>query len=138
MTEKALRLHFGSKDGEKIERLVSLFNGGFHSPSYTATYPELRETGLPVVQPDKELWTAIWGLVQLYYSALNTERPENTATGAFFRYICILETVGRSTGLRQTFTQVEGQERIMAAGWESVMKGPGPGPSFGPGGRSNN
>jgi hypothetical protein len=55
-----------------------------------------------------------------------------------FRYVCLIETVGRTTGLRQVFTHVDGQERPLQMGWETAIKGPGPGPSFGPGGLSNN
>jgi hypothetical protein len=138
VTEKALRLHMHVEDSERIRRLVGLFNGGFRSPLYTASRAELEEAGLPVTVPDKELWAAIWGVVQLYHSTLYTDRPESAAPGAFYRYVCLLEAVGRLTGLRQTFTQSEGQERIIQIRWDTAIRGPGPGPSMGPGGRSNN
>ena len=138
VTRKALRLHVPADDGEKIERLVDLFNGGFHSPVYTASRNELREAGLPVTEPDKELWGQIWGLVQLYQSALYNDRPDQSTPGTFFRYVCMIESQGRSTGLRQVFAHVDGQERVVQMGWETAIKGPGPGPSIGPGGMSNN
>jgi hypothetical protein len=138
ISEKALRLHLHAEDPERIRRLVDLFNGGFHSPLYTASRAELVDAGLPVVTPDKELWGSIWGLVQLYQATLYSDRPEASAPGAFFRYVCLLEAVGRLTGLRQTFTQSDGQERVLQIRWDTAIRGPGPGPSFGPGGRSNN
>ena len=138
ITEKALRLHMHADNTERIERIVELFNGGFHSPLYTASRAELLEAGLPVTTPDKDLWSAIWGLVQLYHSTLYADRPEASAPGAFYRYVCMLETAGRLTGLRQTFTQSEGQERILQIRWDTAIRGPGIGPSIGPGGRSNN
>jgi len=138
VTEKALRLHMHTEDAERIRRLVELFNGGFRSPLYTASRAELEAAGLPITVPDKDLWASIWGVVQLYHSTLYTDRPEATAPGAFYRYVCLLEGVGRLTGLRQTFTQPEGQERILQIRWDTAIRGPGPGPSMGPGGRSNN
>ena len=82
-------------------------------------------------------WSDIWGLVQLYQAALYSDRPDPSTPGAFFRYVCIIESPGRTTGLRQSFTQSEGQERVLQIRWETAIKGPGPGPSFGPGGVSN-
>jgi hypothetical protein len=138
ITEKALRLHIHEEDSERIRGLVDLFNGGFRSPLYTASRAELEAAGLPITVPDKELWASIWGIVQLYHTTLYTDRPESSAPGAFYRYVCLLEAVGRLTGLRQTFTQSEGQERIIQIRWDTAIRGPGPGPSLGPGGRSNN
>ncbi len=138
VTRKALQMHIPMDDEGKIERLVDLFNGGFHSPAYTASRTELQEAGLPVMAPDKELWGQIWGLVQLYQAALYNDRPDQTAPGTFFRYVCLIESQGRSTGLRQVFAHVDGQERVVQMGWETAIKGPGPGPSIGLGGMSNN
>jgi hypothetical protein len=138
ITEKALRLHMQGDNAERVPGLVQMFNGGFRSPLYTASKSELQEAGLPVTVPDKELWASIWGLVQLYQATLYTDRPEASAPGAFYRYVCLLEAVGRLTGLRQTFTQQDGQERILQIRWDTAIRGPGPGPSLGPGGRSNN
>jgi hypothetical protein len=138
ITRKALRLHMHAEDEARIEQLVELFNGGFHSPLYTAGRTELLEAGLPVTAADEELWGHIWGLVQLYQSTIYNDRPDQATPGAFYRYVCIVESAGRSTGLRQSFTQVEGQERVLQIRWETAIKGPGPGPSFGPEGMSRN
>ena len=138
VTRKALRMHIPADDAGKIERLVDLFNGGFHSPAYTASRAELQEAGLPVTAPDRELWGQIWALIQLYQSSLYNDRPDQSAPGTFFRYVCLIESQGRSTGLRQVFAHVDGQERVVQMGWETAIKGPGPGPSIGPGGMSNN
>ena len=138
VTRKALQMHFPQDDSEKIERLVDLFNGGFHSPIYTAGKTELQDAGLSVTVPNKELWGQIWGLVQLYQAALYNDKPDQATPGSFYRYVCIIESQGRSTGLRQVFTHVDGMERVTQMGWETAIKGPVPGPSFGPGGMSNN
>lgn len=138
VTRKALRMHMSEEDEEKVEQIVEMFNGGFHSPLYTTGRGELAGMGLPVVEADRELWSSVWGLAQLYQSELYIDKPEPTNPGAMFRYVCVIETVGRSTGLRQMYTQVEGQERALQMRWETAIKGPGPGPSFGPGGMSNN
>jgi hypothetical protein len=135
-TRKALRLHIHPEETARIERLVDLFNGGFHSPLYTAGRGEIRETGLPVTYADDEAWSSIWGLVQLYQATLYNDRPDPTTPGAFFRYVCLIESGGRTTGLRQSFTQVEGQERVLQIRWETAIRGPGP--SFGNGNISNN
>ena len=126
------------EDSATVERLVDLFNGGFNSPLYSAGRAELHGLGLPVVGADGEVWSNIWELVQLYQALLYSDRPDPAAPGAFFRYVCLVESTGRSTGLRQTFTQVEGQERVLQVRWETAVKGSGPGPSYGPGGVSNN
>lgn len=138
VSRKALMMHMHPEDEGRIERIVAMFNGGFHSPLYTASRPELLEAGLPITEPDKELWSQIWGLAQLYQAAIYSDRPDTGTHGAFYRYVCIIESMGRTTGLRQTFTQSEGQERVLKIQWETAIKGPGPGPSFGPGGVSNN
>ena len=138
VTRKALRLHLHPEDSEKVQRIVDLFNGGFHSPIYTPNRAELMDAGLPITEPDKELWGTIWGLTQLYQATIYNDRPETTAPGAFYRYVCLMETVGRLTGLRQSFTQVEGQERVLQIRWDTAIRSAGPGPSYGPGGRSNN
>lgn len=138
VARRALQLHMHSEDSGKVEKLVELFNGGFHSYMYTAARAELKEAGLPVVEPDGELWNAIWALAQLYQAAIYSERPDPTMPGAFFRYVCIIESIGRSTGLRQSFTQRDGQEQVVQVRWETAMRSPGPGPSYGPGGLSNN
>ncbi len=138
VARRALNMHMHSENASRVEPLVDLFNGGFHSPMYTAGRNELLEAGLPVTDPDDELWSSIWGLVQLYQAAIYNDRPDPSTPGAFFRYVCMVESSGRTTGLRQSFTQVEGQERVLQIGWETAVKGPGPGPSFGPGGMSNN
>lgn len=138
VTRRALQSHTHIEETPKVERLVDLFNGGFHSPMYTAGRNELREAGLPVTDADDELWSSIWGLVQLYQATIYNDRPDQTTPGAFFRYVCMIESSGRTTGLRQNFTQVDGQERVLQIRWETAIRGPGPGPSFGPGGISNN
>lgn len=138
VTRKALQMHIPVDDAQKVERLVDLFNGGFHSPAYTASRAELQEAGLPATAPDKELWGQIWNLVQLYQASLYNDRPDQSTPGTFFRYVCIIESQGRSTGLRQVFAHVDGQERVVQMGWETAVKAPGPGPSMGPGGMSNN
>ena len=43
---KRLQMHIPQDDSEKIERLVDLLNGGFHSPIYTAGNTELQDAGL--------------------------------------------------------------------------------------------
>jgi hypothetical protein len=136
ITRKALRLHLHPEDTGRLEKLVDLFNGGFHSPLYTAGRGEIRETGLPVTYADDEAWSSIWGLVQLYQATLYNDRPDPTTPGALFRYVCLIESGGRTTGLRQSFTQVEGQERVLQIRWETAVRGPGP--SFGNGNISNN
>ena len=136
ITRKALRLHVHQEDTGRLEKLVDLFNGGFHSPLYTAGRGEISETGLPVTYADDEAWSSIWGLVQLYQATLYNDRPDPTTPGAFFRYVCLIESGGRTTGLRQSFTQVEGQERVLQIRWETAVRGPGP--SFGNGNISNN
>jgi hypothetical protein len=138
VSRRALRMHMHTDDESRIEWLVDLFNGGFHSPMYTAGRAELLEEGLPVTGAGDALWSDIWNLVQLYQAALYSDRSDPATPGAFFRYVCIIESPGRTTGLRQSFTQSEGQERILQIRWETAIKGPGPGPSFGPGGVSNN
>lgn len=138
LTGKALRQHMHIEDPEKTDRLIDLFNGGFQSPLYTAGRREAAELGLRVDEPDRDTWSSIWGLVQLYQAALYVDRPDTTIPGAFFRYVCIIESVGRSTGLHQSYTQHEGQERVVQIRWETAVRGPGPGPSYGPGGISNN
>jgi hypothetical protein len=138
ITRKALAMHVPPDDTEKVERLATLFNGGFGSPMYTANRAELAAAGLPVVEPDPELWGTIANLVQLYHQALYNDRTDPSAHNTYFRYVCIVESAGRSTGLRQVFTHIEGQERVVQMGWETAVKGPGMGPSFGPGGLSNN
>jgi hypothetical protein len=138
ITRKALSLHMHPEDSSRVERLVDLFNGGFHSPLYTAGRGELREAGLPVTDADEDLWGHIWGLVQLYQATIYNDRPDPATPGAFYRYVCLVEAAGRTTGLRQSFTQVEGQERVLQIRWETAIKGPGPGPSMGPGNVSNN
>jgi hypothetical protein len=138
VTRKALSMHIPADDTDKIERLVDLFNGGFYSPAYTAGRTELQNAGLPVTVPDRELWNQMWSLIQLYQGALYNDRPDQSTPGTFFRYVCMIESQGRSTGLRQVFAHVDGQERVVQMGWETAVKGPGPGPSMGPGGMSNN
>jgi hypothetical protein len=138
VTRKALSLHLHPENAARVEQLVELFNGGFHSPMYTAGRGELREAGLPVTDADEELWSSIWGLAQLYQATIYNDRPDTSTPGAFYRYVCLIESAGRTTGLRQSFTQVDGQERVLQVRWETAVKGPGPGPSFGPSGMSNN
>jgi Serine dehydrogenase proteinase len=138
VTRKALQMHIPQDDNEKIERLVDLFNGGFHSPVYTVGRTELQDAGLSVTVANKELWGQIWSLVQLYHASLYNDRPDQATPGSFFRYVCVIESQGRSTGLRQVYTHVDGMERVTQMGWETAIKGPVPGPSFGPGGMSNN
>ena len=138
VSRRALQMHMHPEDTERVEALVNLFNGGFHSSMYTAGRNELSEVGLPVTDAGDELWSAIWGLIQLYQATIYDDRPDPTSPGAFYRYVCLIESEGRTTGLRQSFTQVEGQERVLQIRWETAIKGPGPGPSFGPGGMSNN
>src|SRR5205823_9661651 len=138
VSRKALKMHMHPDDENRVERLVDLFNGGFHSPMYTAGRAELHQAGLPVTDAGDALWGDIWSLVQLYQAALYGDRPDPSTPGAFFRYVCLIESPGRTTGLRQSFTQSEGQERVLQIRWETAIKGPGPGPSFGPGGVSNN
>ncbi len=138
ITRKALRLHMHPENAGRIEQVVELFNGGFHSHFYTVSPKELVEVGLPVTEAAGELWSSVWSLAQLYQAALYTERSDPLAPGAFFRYVCVIESIGRSTGLRQVFTQAEGQERVLQVRWETAVRSPGPGPSFGPGGSSNN
>ena len=70
-----------STDAGKVKAGVSLpsavlFNGGFHSPMYTAGRAELLEEGLPVTGAADALWTDIWNLVQLYQAALYSDRPD--------------------------------------------------------------
>ena len=138
LTRKVLQRHMHVEDNQLVERLVDLFNGGFQSPLYTAGRAEAAGLGLHVKEAEKEAWSSIWGLVQLYQAALYSDRPDPTVPGAFFRYVCIIESVGRSTGLHQSYTQHEGQERVVQIRWETAVRGPGPGPSYGPGGISNN
>lgn len=138
LSRKALEMHTASEEEGGIERIVEAFNGGFHSPIYTAGYSELHDLGLPVTRADDRLWHHIWEAVQLYQATLYSDRSDPTMPGALYRYICLIETVGRSTGLRQAFTRSEGIEHIVQVGWETAIKGPGPGPSIGPGGLSNN
>src|SRR5438477_11081338 len=131
-------MHVRTEGEAQIDGMVDLFNGGLHAHLYTAGRNELREAGLPVTEADDELWNNIWGLVQLYQATIYNDRPDPSTPGAFFRYVCLVESTGRTTGLRQSFTQVEGQERVLQIQWETAIKGPGPGPSYGPGGMSNN
>lgn len=138
LTRKALEFHVHPDDQARIERLVDLFNGGFHSPMYTMGRAEARDTGLPITYAEDDLWTKVLELVGLYQATLYNDRPDPMSPGAAFRYVCLVESAGRTTGLRQTFSQVEGQERVLQLRWETAVKGPGPGPSFGPGNISNN
>jgi hypothetical protein len=76
--------------------------------------------------------------VQLYHSTIYNERSDPVAPGALYRYVCMIESVGRCSGLHQTFMQTETGERVVQIGWETAIKGPGPGPNIGAGGMSNN
>lgn len=138
LTRKALAMHMPAGEEDKAAKITDLFNGGFHSPLYTASRAELEGAGLPVTSADAVLWRHIWEVAQLYQATIYNDRPDSTAPGAFYRYVCMIETVGRSTGLRQVFTQSDGVERVLQVGWETAVKGPGPGPNMGPGGMSNN
>jgi hypothetical protein len=138
VTRKALYMHMGPDDEAAVERIVDLFNGGFHSAAYTPNRDELEAAGLPITVAEPDLWGHIWGLVQLYQGTLYNDRQDQHQPGAFSRYVCLIESQGRTTGLRQIFTHVEGQERVVQMGWETAVKGPGPGPSMGPGWLSNN
>lgn len=138
LTRKALAMSMPDAEEGQTSRIVDLFNGGFHSPLYTASRAELEGIGLPVVNADEALWRHIWEVAQLYQATIYNDRPDPTNPGALYRYVCVIETIGRSTGLRQQFTQSEGTERILQIGWETAVKGPGPGPNIGPGGMSNN
>ena len=82
------------EDKGQVEKLVDLFNGGFHSPMYTASRTEIRETGLPVTFANDELWNNVWGLVQLYQGTVYNDRPDPATPGAFYRYVCIIEFGG--------------------------------------------
>ncbi|MEA2574536.1 MAG: hypothetical protein QOH93_1834, partial [Chloroflexia bacterium] len=77
-------------------------------------------------------------VVQHYHTTIYSERPDPMSPGALYRYVCMIESVGRCSGLHQTFTQTEAGERVVQIGWETAIKGPGPGPNMGPGGMSNN
>src|SRR5439155_13520741 len=90
VSRKALRMHMHPDDENRVERLVDLFNGGFHSPMYTAGRAELHQAGLPVTDAGDALWGDIWSLVQLYQAALYGDRPDPSTPGAFFRYWCPL------------------------------------------------
>lgn len=138
ITRKVLQAHMHVEDEGRVERLVDLFNGGFQSPIYTAGRAELKRLGLAITDLDGDDWSSIWNLVQLYQAVLYGDRPDQSVPGAFFRYVCVIESAGRSTGLHQSYTQVEGQERVVQIRWETAIRGPGPGPSIGPGGMSNN
>jgi hypothetical protein len=138
LTRKALEMHMHPDDQIQVERLVELFNGGFHSPMYTMSRAETRDAGLPVTYAEDDLWTKVLELVGLYQAALYNDRPDPMTPGAAYRYVCMVESAGRTTGLRQTFSQADGQERVLQLRWETAVKGPGPGPSFGPGNISNN
>lgn len=138
LTRKALEMRASADDSLRIDRIVDLFNGGFHSPMYTASREELRELGLSVTRPDDTLWRHIAEAVQLYHATIYNERPDPAAPGALYRYVCMIESVGRCSGLHQTFMQSETGERVVQIGWETAVKGPGPGPNMGPGGMSNN
>ncbi|MEA2574227.1 MAG: hypothetical protein QOH93_1525, partial [Chloroflexia bacterium] len=52
LTRKALEMHAPIDDSLQIDRIVDLFNGGFHSPLYTPNRDELRELGLSVTRAD--------------------------------------------------------------------------------------
>ncbi len=138
LTRKALEMHTSIDDSLQIDRIVDLFNGGFHSPLYTANRDELRELGLSVTRADDALWRHIAEAVQLYHTTIYNDRSDPLVPGALFRYVCMIESVGRCSGLHQTFMQSETGERVVQIGWETAVKGPGPGPSIGPGGMSNN
>lgn len=138
LTRKALELHASVDDSLQIDRIVDLFNGGFHSPMYTANRDELRELGLSVTRADDTLWKHIAEVVHHYHATIYSERPDPASPGALYRYVCMIESVGRCSGLHQTFMQTEAGERVTQIGWETAVKGPGPGPNIGPGGMSNN
>ena len=138
LTRKALEMHTSVDDSLQIDRIVDLFNGGFHSPLYTANRDELRELGLSVTRADDTLWRHIAEVVQHYHSTIYSERSDPVSPGALYRYVCMIESVGRCSGLHQTFMQTEAGERVVQIGWETAVKGPGPGPNMGPGGMSNN
>jgi hypothetical protein len=136
LTRKALELH--ASDSLQTDRIVDLFNGGFHSPVYTPSRNELRALGLNVTRADDTLWKHIAEAVQLYHATIYNERSDSIAPGALYRYVCMIESVGRCSGLHQTFMQTETGERVVQIGWETAVKGPGPGPNIGAGGMSNN
>lgn len=138
LTRKALEMHASVDDSLQVGKIVDLFNGGFHSHIYTATRDELRELGLSVTRADDTLWHHIVEAVQLYHSTIYNERSDQMSPGALYRYVCMIESVGRCSGLHQTYMQTESGERVVQLGWETAIKGPGPGPSMGPGGMSNN
>ncbi len=123
LTRKALGMHM-PESGDRIDKIADLFNGGFHSALYTPSAAELGEMGLPVTQADSNLWRPVWEAAQLYQTAIYSEHPDAGNPLALTRYVCIIETVGRTTGLRQTFAQLEGGERVLQISWETAIKGP--------------
>ena len=92
--------------------------------------------GCPLPRPTTSYGAAYGSLCSYTRRYCTQTDPDPSTPGAFFRYVCLVESTGRSTGLRQMFTQVEGQERVLQIRWETAVRGPGPGPSFGPGGMS--
>jgi hypothetical protein len=133
VSRNALTLHMrGEADTDRISRVVDTLNGGLHSPIYPLAHAEAAALGLPVTRATGRLAHDLWALHTLYQQTLYRDLPEPGQPGAFFRYLALLESDGRTSGLRQTHVPQEGQERIVGLRWETAVRTNTPGPPQGP------
>ncbi len=124
IARKALLTHWDPVEhAEQIDRIVITLNGGLHSSAYPISRKEARdELGLPVVYADPELWSRMWQLYGAYQQAIYYEEQVAGHPNTIQRWLCIIETAARSTGLRQTVLREGMQERILEARWETFTR----------------
>jgi hypothetical protein len=119
-------------DDARITRIVDTLNGGLFAPAYPLGRAEAAALGLPVTRATGRLWHDLWALHTLYQQTLYRDQPDPAQPGAFFRYLALIESAGRTSGLRQTYVVHEGQERITGMGWDTAIRTNTPGPPQGP------
>jgi hypothetical protein len=123
IARKALMTHWNPiEKADEIDRVVLTLNGGLHSPIYPVSRREARELGLPITDAEPRIWPRLWQLHNVYQQMLHTEWPVEGRPGAVQRYLCIIETAQRTTGLRQIFVREAGGERVLEARWETTVR----------------
>ena len=123
IARKALMLHWDPVEkADDIDRVVLTLNGGLHSPVYPLSRREAREMGLPVTDAEPGLWARLWQLYGAYQQIVHAEWPVEGRPGVVQRYLCILETTQRTTGLRQVFMREATGERVLEARWETSTR----------------
>jgi hypothetical protein len=123
IARKALMTHWDPVErADDIDRVVLTLNGGLHSPIYPLSRREARELGLPVTDAGPGLWPRLWQLHNAYQQMLHAEWPVEGRPGAVQRYLCMIETAQRTTGLRQVFVREAAGERVLEARWETMVR----------------